>query len=480
MKLLRSEPGLTLRKHQQENLDFFRAKARAISMLPYGSGKTAVAVRRIADLLPKHRALVVTTTGTIYKWIRDLKMWGDPGWEIVNLTGKAQQRVKLFRTRHNIAVINYEGLRVMLGLFKQDFPRAYQVIVFDEIHRVKNQETILAKEAAFVAHPRYADYVYALTGSPVLESPLDIFSIMQVVNQTIFGTDFEAWRERYFDLEGYLKEDGTKSFPIWKPKPGALDFLAHHLHSISFRRERDQLDMTFPKQIFGDPLVGELEGEALRVYKKIERDLVLSLQHQTISLEHVYPRLEKMCQVSRGWAYDAKKVPFVFNKCPAIPLLRDYMEDVRGVGRVVIWAVRPPDISLVAATLTQMGLTWQTIHGRVRSLKQRHDIVDAFNQGEWDVLICHPRCVGEGLDLEANFSLRYSYRWSALEWEQPIGRFARYVSTAAWVDYRDVVIRGTVDEGIIASVGGKGDIGKLIQQKRVLPWLERSMFPNAG
>jgi SNF2 family DNA or RNA helicase len=450
---------LTLKNHQQDNLDFFRSKARAISLLPYGAGKSAVAVLRMGDLVSKHRVLIVTTNGTVLNWMDEIKLWGRKDWKAVALIGKKQRRVDLFESPHNIAVINHEGLRVMLEAVGKKFANHYKVVFVDELHRAKNPETDVAKDLALVCHPDHAYYVYGLTGSPVLESPLDLFSLLRIINPFIFGTDFEAWRDKFF-----VKESIDESYPKWVPREGAVDFLRAKLHSISFRRERDEVDVLYPEQIFHRPIRMDLCGETRRRYDEAERNLSLSLNSGAISLVSIYPRLEKLCQLTRGWCYNKDKAPFYFPERPAIEATAEYLENVKGTGQIVIWAVRPPDMAMIGHLLDRMGIRFRYVFGKVRSLEKRKEVVSQFNNGLFDVLLAQPRCLGEGLSLQAKYSLRYSYRWSSLEWDQPIGRFARLSSRAKWVHYTDIVINDTIDVGIIKAVRQKLVVGESIKK----------------
>ena len=57
-----------------------------------------------------------------------------------------------------------------------------------------------------------------------------------------------------------------------------------------------------------------------------------------------------------------------------------------------------------------------------------------------------------------------------MEWDQPLGRFARMSSTERIFNYRDLVVEETMDEGIVMSVRSKLDVGELIKRSRKIPW----------
>lgn len=462
--------GLKLRRHQKLNLDFFRTKTRAVTLLPYGSGKTPILVRRIVDLCPPKRALIVTTNGTVYKWTRELLKWGDPGWRVVNLTGKKSKRLAAFDTPHEVAVINYEGLRVMLKARGKRFATHYPVKIFDEVHRVKGADTQISLDAAYVAHTNHTDYCYCATGSPVLESGLDLFGVFRVIRPELFGQNFDRWRKTFFQR---TRREGD-NFPRWYYKRGAEGFLRSKLHEIAFSMQDEDLDMTKPRQRFGDPFICQLRGKALKTYKGLEDELLLTLKHTRIPLEDVYARLEKLLQLARGWVYVREGVAKKIAE-PGILALSQYLESIRGQGRPVIWAVRDPDFKMISECLEFHGINYKIISGGTRSMKMRDQVLRSFNAGNFDALIAHPRCVGEGEDMEAEYSFRYSYRWSHLEWDQPIGRFARMTSKAREVHYTDLICEGTVDEGVIEAIAKKKELGRRIKEMRTLPWRRRVM-----
>lgn len=464
---------LFLRKHQVENLEFFRSKARAFSLLPFGAGKGPIAVVRIGDLMPC-RALIVSTAGMLYKWVREVKTWGHPDWKVALLYGHKDARIAKFREFHHIGVINFDGLRVLMdAVGPEEFARTYNVKIIDEIHAAKNPEGDIALDLAYVCHPNFCDYVYGLTGSPVLESPRDIWPLMRIVSPSVFSANapgaYERWLERYFILEGEEKPDGTKAYPKWTPRPGAMDELADKLHSISFRRDRGDIDANYPAQQFDKPHIFELRGAARDAYDEAAGRLSLDVSKDRISLVSIYPRLEKLCQLARGWCYDKRNKPVYFRPMGSIEALEDLMETTRHPGRrTVIWTQRMPDMDLISDLLGKMGKSHYLIYGRV-SLKNRNKLLRAFNEGRFSTLVAHPLSIGEGLDLEATYSFRYSYRWSAREYDQTIGRVCRMTSEARTVTYKDFIARNTIDAGIIGAVRKKLDIGGLIVRDRRLP-----------
>lgn len=458
---------LVLRDHQQAALDWLRGRSRGFLALPYGTGKTAPAILRAADAIRDGgRVLVVTTNGTVGKWRDEIKTWGHPSWKVESLTGKADWRRRVALAPHNVGIVNYEGVAVLLRLLGKRILGAYKMILFDEVHQLRNPDTAQSRVAAVLAHPDHADNVYGLTGSPVLESPIDLFGLFRAINPGVFGWDFEGWRDRYF----VLVSPTPGAYPKWTLRAGCFDRLKSVWDSHSFRRERSECDVTMPDQRMGEPLICEMRGRTAEMYAQARDSFGLDLETGHINLANVYPRLEKLCQLSRGWYYDARKRPCLIEggNQPVGDALDNYLDSIRGQGRVVVWSVRPPEMVLIREALRRHGRDRViVIHGESGTTKQRHAAVKRFNVGGADALIAHPKCVGEGIDLSAEFSFRYSYRWSALEYDQSIGRLARMSSRAKWVHYTDAVVADSLDGAILDAIRNKTNLGKRVVERRI-------------
>lgn len=475
MRRPKPKTAASLYSHQRENLAMWRKLARGFSLLPYGAGKTPICIQRLRDLVPPRRALIVTTTGTLGKWEREVQVWGDPTWSVVVLHGTRRTRWRRFLSPHNVAIINYDGLLVLgKALLNQ-----YNVVVFDEVHRLKNPAAKTSRGAAALGAS--ADAVYACTGSPILESPLDAYSVMRAVNPQVWGPDYYRWRERYFEYRREKRADGTHSYPKWMPRDGTMATLSAALHGMSYYKPVEELDIRYPRVVTQPPLRIHLPPTLMHKYREVERDLVLSLKdHPEISLLDIRPRLQKLCQLARGWCYvkgaDGVRRPVVVSARGILKAVCEHLEDVRGVP-IVIWATHVPEMALLQGAVHRMGLKSQSIHGST-PVSTRTQVIDAFNDGGLNVLIAHPRCIGEGVDLEAGHAFRFSMTWSLLEYHQSNGRTTRASSRAKLVTRRDLVAHSTVDDLMIASIRRKRSFLQEILDRRALPKREEEVEPE--
>lgn len=97
-----------------------------------------------------------------------------------------------------VAVINYESA---WRLEKELLAWAADLTIADEGHKIKTHNISASK--AMHRLGAKARYKLLLTGTPVTNKALDIFSQYKFVNPTVFGQSFYVFRNRYFDMTGY-------------------------------------------------------------------------------------------------------------------------------------------------------------------------------------------------------------------------------------------------------------------------------------
>lgn len=445
-----------LAPHQIRALEKHRSLRYSANLSPTGCGKTLPAAYRLLDLVPPRRALIVAPQqgiGTVEKpgaWPRLLSRL-NPRWQIKLLVGTRAVRHARLREPHHIGIINYEGLQV-LG---DDLVRVggYGVFLPDEVHRCKNAASMTSRACGAIA--AQMDYVVGLTGSPILENPIDLYGIYRAIYPAMFGPDFYAWRGRYFDWRSDVDEDGHREYPRWHPRPGAMEVLASAVGAVSFYAGHE-VWADFPKMNEVDPVYAELPPPVRALYNQFRQETEVGLSTGTITLDNIRPRLLKMCQLTAGWVYDAAHRALPIGRCTKAEALSELIDEIKGEP-TTIWAVHPPDMTLIQTHLQRFGrrVRYGTIYGETPQA-ERQDTINAFNAGKLNVLVAHPLCVGELIDLEEQHDIRFSRTWSSTQFVQSRGRGRRASSRHSSVNYYEILARDTIDEGIYYALRAKG------------------------
>ena len=137
-----------------------------------------------------------------------------------------------------VAVINYEstwreGIIEALMDWKPD------MVIADESQRIKTHDAQQSKAMHRLGD--VAKYKLILSGTPVQNNAIDIFSQYRFLDPTVFGMNYYAFRGRYAIMGGFSNRQivGYKD----------LDELIRKEHSIAYRVTKEEA-LDLPEQTF--------------------------------------------------------------------------------------------------------------------------------------------------------------------------------------------------------------------------------------
>ena len=248
-----------------------RANGKGFALLfEMGCGKTLTAIAIAGAAFQKKavsKLLVIAPTSVVAVWPKEFEEYADFPFVCQTLLGDKRQRLKaitdLSRYKYpklRVAVINYEST------WREDIFEALQqydadMIICDESQRIK---TFNSKQSMAVHElGDAARYKLILSGTPVQNNAMDVWSQYRFLDRTVFGDKFYAFRGRYAIMGGF----GNKQVIGYKD----LDRLIQKEYSIAYRvTKADALDL--PEHTF--------EARTIPMSKK-ERDLYDRLRHDS-------------------------------------------------------------------------------------------------------------------------------------------------------------------------------------------------------
>lgn len=178
-----------------------------------GCGKTltSIAVAGAGYKLGRlKRVLIVAPTSVCAVWPKEFQEYADFPYTIRTLLGTKAQRLKELDDLEKwpfpalqVAVINYEstwrdGIFERLQQFNAD------LIICDESQRIKTHDA--AQSKAMHRLGDQARYKLILSGTPVQNDAMDIFSQYRFLDPTIFGQNYYTFRNRYAVMGGFNKK----------------------------------------------------------------------------------------------------------------------------------------------------------------------------------------------------------------------------------------------------------------------------------
>lgn len=498
-------------KHQLEAIE--RAKA-----LPYfalffemGAGKTGTAINILRHKFAQSgellRTLVfcppIVCTNWREEWAKHSKI------DLKNihvLAGSGKKRVELFREKAFgqvkapdgelsstpigcTFITNYEAL-LMDDLFVEFRKWNPQALVFDESHKLKNHTAKRTKRAETLANPRDSKtkqelprpLVYILSGTPILNSPMDIFSQFQILDGgTSFGSNFFAFRARYFrDANSGMPKE--RYFPKWVPHPGTEEEFNRRIKSVGSRVLKSEC-LDLPPLVQVTHKVG-MSPEQAKAYREMKQNFITYVNDKACVATIAITKALRLMQITSGFAAvkttgeedDAPEVRFTGT--PKLEALRDLLEQLTPNHKVLVWAVWKENYQQIADVCNSLGVSFVEVHGGISPTRKNENVKRFQDDLSCRVFIGHPGSGGIGLNLTcSSYSIFYSRTFSLEHSLQAEARNHRGGSKEAGherITRVDLTVEDTIDEIVTKKLAEKIEVGDKLLKDIVLNMSEQS------
>ena len=353
-------------------------------------------------------------------------------------------------------MINYESTW-RDGIFDALDEYDADLIIADESQRIKTHDAEQSKALHRLGDK--ARYKMILSGTPVQNEAIDIFSQYRFLDPSIFGLNFYAFRNRYCEMGGFNR----KQIVNYRD----LDQLIKKEHSIAYRVTKEEA-LDLPEQTFENRIVPMAKKER-DLYDKLRRDSYAELSDGgKITATTVLTKLLRLQQFTGGFLVedDADKPRLVSRgKLDALAdILQDYV--VEGKKKLVVFARFLPEIHEIEAlcekTLGKAGMRAVAIYGDIKK-EERGGIVQQFQTDPKTVVfIGQIDTAGTGITLTAaDTCVFYSVNFNFATYSQSLSRIHR-IGQHHPCTYIHLVAEKTVDETILASLAKKEDLAKTV------------------
>lgn len=409
------------------------------------------------------RVLIVAPTSVVAVWPQELENYAAFPFTVRALLGTRDKRLKelndleRFPYEHlKAAVINYEAVRgdeIFEAL--QDYDA--DLIIADESQRIKTHDA--AQSKALHQLGDRARYKLILSGTPVQNQAVDIFSQYRFLDPSIFGDNFYAFRGRYCEMGGFNR----KQIVRYKD----LDTLIRKEHSIAYRVTKDEA-LDLPEQTFENRVIPMSKKER-GIYDRLRRDGYAELEGSgTITATTVLTKLLRLQQFTGGFLVedDATRPQLVSRgKLDALEdILQDYV--VEGRKKLVIFARFLPEIheieALCSKVLGKAEMRAVAIYGDIKK-EERGAIVQRFQTDPATMaFIGQIDTAGTGITLTAaDTCVYYSVNFNYATYSQSLSRIHR-IGQKNRCTYIHLVAEKTIDETILQALAKKEDLAKTV------------------
>jgi hypothetical protein len=425
-----TELKVDLRPYQREGLNFLaytsRLKLGAILADDMGLGKTAQSLAWLEWLRSeqgKAPSLVVCPASVVFNWAREAHQFTPKMKVLILGAGDERHELRQEIPEHDLIITNYSLLRRDLAALKKF---SFRAIILDEAQNIKNPDSMVAKAAKSLG----ADHKVALTGTPIENRLLDLWSIVDFVHPG------------YFPARSHFAEQYDRGAP-----PQTRASLSARLKPILLRRLKKQVAKDLPDRI-EERIDCELtEGQRKFYIAELQR---ARQQLQTAADEpgqgrmHALAALTRLRQICCHPVLAGGKSNLGSGK---ISTFWEVLEPLHAGGhKVLVFSQFVEMLKLLEAELQEKGRPYYMLTGQTTN---RAEVVESFQKDpRASVFLLSLKAAGTGLNLtSASYVLLYDPWWNPAVEAQAIDRTHRIGQDRTVIAYR-LVTRGTVEEKI--------------------------------
>ena len=427
-----------------------------------GCGKTLTTIAvagALYNLGKIDRVLVVAPTSVCSVWPHDLNQFATFPWEARVLLGDKKKRLKALNELEKwpfkalrIAVINYEsthreGIFEALAAYKPD------LIVCDESQRIKNPSAAQSKALHKLGDA--APFRMILSGTPVQNNAVDLYSQYRFLDPAVYGANFYAFKNRYCIMGGY----GQHQIVGYRN----MDELVEKEHSVAYRVTKEEC-LDLPQQTFINRYVQFTDAEQA-IYEQLRKSSFLELETgENVTATTILTMYLRLMQLTGGFlTADESTRPKQVNTAK-LDALADIVDDyvVDAGKKLVIFARFRAEIAAIENLLRLRKIQYGSIYGDV-PMEERGKIVEDFQTNpDTKVFVAQIQTAGLGITLHAaSTAVFYSYDYNYANYAQALARIHR-IGQRLPVTYIHLVVDGSIDEKILAALENKEDMAKTV------------------
>ena len=436
-------------EHQKKALDLLHRNRNFALSMEMGTGKTRCAIEMVAYLKRQGETkpwLVVCPLSVVGVWAEQIKQYA-PDLMPIKLTGDRYDREEMLGSgRGDVYIINYEGVRILSYKLENI---SWAGMVCDESHRIKSRTSQQSKLCYSLG--RKSDRRYVLTGTMITNNPLDAFGQFKFLDESILGSNFFAFQNRY----AIMVTNGRARFPV---KFINLQDLANKIAPWTYRITKEEAKLNLPEKIYETRYV-DLPDNANRIYKQLGRELLAEIGDKAVTAPIVLTKILRFSQITSGFVVTEDGTEEELHE-RKINELVDIIEQVEG--QVVVWTKFKHEMAMVKRRLELLGEKFACFSGDTPQT-EREEILTRFRDGELRIFVGQVQAGGTGISLAtASTCIYMSNPFSLGDRLQSEDRLHR-IGQKNNVTYIDLICPGTIDETVIKILKNKKNMADLVQ-----------------
>lgn len=435
-------------RYQQYAIDRIISDPAVGLFLEMGLGKTVITLTAIDALRFQmwavSRVLVVAPLKVAEStWISEAEKWDHlKHLRIVPILGSEKKRLRALDTPGDVWVINRENVPWLVDHYRADWP--FDMVVLDESSSFKNSQSKRFKALRLV-RSRIRRLV-ELTGTPAPNGLEDLWAQIWLLDGgERLGRTISSFREAFFTEDRMYPGQAYRTYTPQKDAAARIQTAIGDI-CVSMKAE-DYLDL--PDYI-EDVVPVALDPAARKAYDRMERDMLLEMDDQTITAGSAAVLNGKLLQLASGTVYDINGAAAQVHDCK-IKAFLEVLEQLHGEHALVFYWFKHEMKRLESYITDCTDLRYRVYSGP--------EDEQAWNAGEVDVLLAHPASCAYGLNLQqgGHHIVWFGYpNWTLELYQQANARLYRQ-GQAKPVIVHQLVVQDSMDEAVVSALHAKGD-----------------------
>jgi SNF2 family DNA or RNA helicase len=442
--------------YQRAGAKFLATAKHALIADEMGTGKTVQAIAALESIGDSaYPALIVCPNSMKPTWVAEWERWA-PGRAVQLVHGGAATRRKqievLEQGEADIAIMNWEGLRLHTrldsypGVALSDDDKTpkelnsvpWKSVVADEAHRAKEPSAKQTRALWYVG--RDAEYRFALTGTPVANSPEDVWALMRFVEPSEFPA-----KTKFIDRYGLQSWNAFGFMEVIGVKSETKDELFKILDPRFIRRTKAAVLPQLPPKTYATRFV-DLTAKQRKAYDMLRKEMMTELESGVLLATNPLTRMTRLLQFAAAYGELQDDQLILTEPSCKVDALEEIVDEL-GDQQAVVFAESRQLIELAAKRLHKNKVRNGQVTGAIDPLERQKN-VEAFQAGALKVLLLTLGAGGEGLTLTAASTAIFLQRsWSQVKNLQAEDRIHR-VGQAGNVEIIDIIAEDTVESRV--------------------------------
>ena len=401
-----------------------------------GLGKTVTTLAFLQKIYEEDNTpptLLLMPTSLLYNWVKEAKKF-TPNLRVLVHFGPARLRDTASFAMYDLIISSYGILRSDIDFIK-NFKFEYAIL--DESQSIKNPNSNIFKAVIQL----YTNNRLILTGTPLENSTLDLWSQFTFINPGLLGTE-KDFRNRYLQQIEKLKDEDI------------LKSLSAKIKPFMMRRHKSQVAKDLPEKIETITYCKMTEEQEKRYEetKSYVRNMIMGSEQKNNML--IIQGLTKMRQlanhpimVDENYTGESGKDNDVIHK------LQEIIEQGH---KTLVFSQFVKHLALISARLNELQIPFLYLDG---TTKNRIEIVEKFqNEPEPKVFLISLKAGGVGLNLTAaEYVFMLDPWWNPAVEAQAIDRAHRIGQTKTVFSYK-FISENTIEEKIMDLQNSKKEL----------------------